>query len=219
MESYMLDFKERDIEKIVITNTIKMLNMRGLLSESLEDTIKSTLEQEPINKLYRIETRGAKLPLSRRSDSNDETKNGKFHIKIIDQKITSFSKTTNIGDFINTYPNNSISIVLEIQEKTLRELIATFPNTEVFTINRLMINIIEHVSIPQHILLSKEEAISIYADYLVKKTDMPKINFSDPIARYYNAKIEDVFRIIRPSPTSGKSIFYRRVVKDLMLHK
>ena len=48
---------------------------------------------------------------------------------------------------------------------------------------------------------------------------MPKINFSDPIARYYNAKIEDVFRIIRPSPTSGKSIFYRRVVKDLMLHK
>ena len=31
------------------------------------------------------------------------------------------------------------------------------------------------------------------------------------MARYYNAKVGDIFRIIRPSLTSGLSIFYRRV--------
>ena len=33
------------------------------------------------------------------------------------------------------------------------------------------------------------------------------------MSRYYGAKIGDIFRIIRPSMTAGKNIFYRRVVK------
>ena len=33
----------------------------------------------------------------------------------------------------------------------------------------------------------------------------------DMMARYYQAKIGDVFKIIRPSIVAGNSIFYRRV--------
>ena len=32
------------------------------------------------------------------------------------------------------------------------------------------------------------------------------------MSRYYLAKLGDIFRIIRPSITAGKNIFYRRVV-------
>ena len=32
------------------------------------------------------------------------------------------------------------------------------------------------------------------------------------MSRYYNAKVGDIFKIIRPSLTAGKNIFYRKVV-------
>jgi DNA-directed RNA polymerase subunit H (RpoH/RPB5) len=47
----------------------------------------------------------------------------------------------------------------------------------------------------------------IYAHILVVK-----ILLTDMMVRYYGAKIGDIFRIIRPSMTSGKNVFYRRVV-------
>ena len=32
------------------------------------------------------------------------------------------------------------------------------------------------------------------------------------VARYYNAKVNDIFKILRPNITSGYSVFYRVVV-------
>ena len=39
----------------------------------------------------------------------------------------------------------------------------------------------------------------------------PVIKLSDPIARYYGAKTDDIFKIERFSPCSGKYISYRIV--------
>ena len=41
---------------------------------------------------------------------------------------------------------------------------------------------------------------------------MKKILVNDPIARFYGAKVGDLFKIIRPSVTSGKEIDYRMVI-------
>ena len=41
---------------------------------------------------------------------------------------------------------------------------------------------------------------------------MKKILVNDPVARFYNAKVGDLFKIIRPSITSGKDIDYRIVI-------
>jgi DNA-directed RNA polymerase I, II, and III subunit RPABC1 len=49
-------------------------------------------------------------------------------------------------------------------------------------------------------------------EYLVKPKELPRIYSYDPIARYYYAKNGDVFRIERPSLTSGISVVYRLVV-------
>ena len=66
------------------------------------------------------------------------------------------------------------------------------------------------ISIPEHRLLNvsdKNELLNKFAEH-----ELAKINVHEIMSRYYNAKIGDIFHIIRPSYTAGKSIFYRRVV-------
>ena len=46
-----------------------------------------------------------------------------------------------------------------------------------------------------------------------KKREMPRIIDSDPVARYFGAKIGDIFEITRPSVTTGEAISYRIVVQ------
>jgi DNA-directed RNA polymerase subunit H (RpoH/RPB5) len=41
---------------------------------------------------------------------------------------------------------------------------------------------------------------------------MKKILVNDPITRFYGAKVGDLFKIIRPSITSGKEIDFRIVI-------
>ena len=75
-----------------------------------------------------------------------------------------------------------------------------------------MINLIDHNIIPKHELLKnkdKENFINLNKSDLNK---LPRIFKYDPISRYYNAQIGDIFRILRPSITSGYSIIYRIVV-------
>ena len=63
--------------------------------------------------------------------------------------------------------------------------------------------------IPEHQLLNEEEKSELLSKY--NELSLSAILDTDMMARYYNAQIGDIFRIIRPSVTSGNSIFYRRV--------
>ena len=74
------------------------------------------------------------------------------------------------------------------------------------------INVLKHELVPQHILLSKEEAKEILKRMGLKKRELPWILASDPVARALNAKPGDVIMIIRKSPTAGKSIAFRYVM-------
>ena len=76
-----------------------------------------------------------------------------------------------------------------------------------------MINLVDYKYTPQHILLNDEEKQQLLEEYNIPFNKYPKIFLSDPVAKYYNARIHDVFKIIRPSPVSGVSIYYRYVIK------
>ena len=135
-----------------------------------------------------------------------------LYIKIIMDKITSTSKTTQVGEFLINYKNNpKIIITKDINSKSKSILLTDYSYCEVFFEKDLMINLIDHELVPKHILLSKEEQDKVREEYDIALSKNNIITFSDNIARYYNAKPKQMFRIIRPSETSGQVIAYRVV--------
>lgn len=74
-------------------------------------------------------------------------------------------------------------------------------------------NVLEHELVPKHVLLSEEEALRILRAMGLKKSDLPWIYSTDPVARALKAKPGDVVMIIRKSPTAGESVAFRLVMK------
>ncbi|MCS7142334.1 MAG: DNA-directed RNA polymerase subunit H [Aigarchaeota archaeon] len=74
-------------------------------------------------------------------------------------------------------------------------------------------SILSHYMVPKHEVLSPEEAQELLRRYKVVPQQLPYILLSDPVVRELGAKVGDIIRITRDSPTAGKSVYYRVVVK------
>ena len=73
-------------------------------------------------------------------------------------------------------------------------------------------NIVDHVLVPKHEILSPREAAKILKKLGIKPHQLPWIKASDPVIVAINAKPGDIVRIIRKSPTAGETIIYRYVI-------
>ena len=67
--------------------------------------------------------------------------------------------------------------------------------------------------IPKHEILSEKEKDELLKKYKITLRNLPKILVSDPVVVALKAKVGDVIKITRNSPTAGKSIYYRAVIK------
>ena len=65
-----------------------------------------------------------------------------------------------------------VLIVQDINQKSENTIESYSTQSEVFKINQLMINIVDHVLVPKHIVLSKEETDAVLEAYRAKKRDM-----------------------------------------------
>lgn len=117
-------------------------------------------------------------------EEQDSTSKVSRSIIIIEEKITPFARQS----------------LTEMQPKIM---------IEVFKEAELLVNITHHVLVPKHRVLSPMEKKTLLERYKVKETQLPRIQFNDPIARYYGMARGQVVRIVRSSETAGRYVTYR----------
>jgi len=136
---------------------------------------------------------------------HNENKNfSKNDLKNIMQKI------------ISTYGDETINIILLLKEKEnsaiSKELSKDmYKNVEIFLKKNMIFNVTKHIYVPKHILLNKEEELELLEKYNTTKGKLPKLSKTDPIAKYYGMKNDQICKIIRKSPEVGEYVYYRLV--------
>ena len=206
MKIFQLEKNSDDIRKIVMTNIVKMLTERNLMSiDKVKENIEKLVSTITEDNSYKIDI----LPNYR--GSNDTN----MIIKIFTQKITSIAKQSIITEFLTKYKNvPKIIIVKDISPKTRQTITGNFPKTELFLESEMMINLIDNILAPRYEILDHEtdEFKNFCEIYQCKKRNIPKLFSTDPMARYYNLKKGDIVRVVQPSETTGYTAFYRIVV-------
>lgn len=74
--------------------------------------------------------------------------------------------------------------------------------------------ILDHELIPKHEILSEKEVKDLLVEFKIEKNQLPKILDTDPVVIELKAKVGEVLKIIRESPTAGTSNYYRVVVPE-----
>jgi DNA-directed RNA polymerases I, II, and III subunit RPABC1 len=81
---------------------------------------------------------------------------------------------------------------------------------QMFWIDKLITNIMDHEIVPEHIIISNSEKETLIEKYsIVSYNQLPIILKTDPVAKLLGMRRGDVCKIISPSETSGEYISYR----------
>ena len=85
----------------------------------------------------------------------------------------------------------------------------------IYSIKRLQFNILEHEFVPEHIVLNQEEKNDFLKKYNIQDVkQVPQISRFDPVAQAIFMKPGEVCKIIRPSKTAIKGLYYRYCINN-----
>lgn len=191
--SVNVEYNSKEVISEVYTNILKMLKRRKLI-DNVEDTfnkISEDINQKPVIEI----------------ELNNNTK---CSVNYINAKLSSIAQGTPLDDYLsNNTSVHKIVIIKEPAKKVHKQIISEYKNAEMFMEHHMMEDIPSKIFIPEHQLLNEDEKKELLSKFT--ENELSIILDTDMMARYYNAKVGDIFRIIRPTITSGTSIFYRRV--------
>ena len=194
------------------SNIIKMYVNRGFIKEeNFNKYVKKFVSDENDDMEYISN-------VDVESNYNTTIKNKKIFIKMLDYKISSVNKNSPVGEFLSKYHDEYKLLVVEnINQKSEKSILHYKTACEIFKIAELKICIVDHIIVPKHVVLTEEESKIVLETYNAKKKDMPLISSTDPIARYYNMKADNICKIERASVMTCAAPFYRIVVKSKVL--
>ena len=171
-----------------------MLKRRKILSQNNVDDIFSKLSITAEKHIYEI-----------------NVNNIKYGIYFITSKLSSITQGSPLADYLNSDINiHKIIIAKDIAKKVVKQIVSEFMNAEFFFEYELLIDIGKIRYIPEHQLLSIEEKTELLSK--ISDKNLAHILVTDRMSREYAAKVGDIFKIIRPSLTAGKNIFFRKVI-------
>lgn len=174
---------------------IEMLNDRGynLTKYSVEITLDEIKESYTKNKIN-LPTQDGKI--------NTIFWDEPLNISKINNHVTKLKKD-NLNLVLLILGRNNVDDEITISQNRNLDSIFGKIDYEIFYIDELVFNVTKHHYVPSHVLLNEKEAEIIYNSY---GKNLPLIDKSDIIVRYYGGKIGNIFKIIRPN-----NLYYRKV--------
>ena len=197
------DVSEYDGFSVNEVNTMKTNNQLDMILEKKEikDVSNNTSESTPEN-----------MP---------ENKNKKIYIKYYLAKALRPNNLQEMIDDLFTVEevltkNDTLFVVVkdEINETMTNTVKHIWESEKIFIVleplKRLQFNILEHILVPYHRVLSEQEKINIKQRYnIINDNQFPDISRFDPVAQAIGIRPGEVCEIVRPSKTAILAPYYR----------
>lgn len=120
----------------------------------------------------------------------------------------------NLEEILNKTDELLIIVKDDINDSIKNTLIQLWEQQNIFisiiSLKRLQYNILNHVLVPEHIIMSNEEKNDIKKRYnIVDDSKFPQISRFDPVATVIGLRPEQLCKIIRSSKTAITSEYFR----------
>ena len=136
---------------------------------------------------------------------------GKLRVSVV-RDICEYAKECRCNHFLIVYADTITSFT--------RTMIMNYRSDnncriETFSLDQLQYNVTEHELVPPHRVLGQEEQKHVLKKLQSKAEQLPKILASDPLVKWYGARVGQVIEIKRSSPDGFFYKAYRVVIKGV----
>ena len=163
----------------------------------------------------------SKQNITESAEENDTNNQKKIYIKYyLGKSLRPNNLQEMIDDLFNVEEvltkEDTLLVVVkdEVNDTLLNNLKHIWESDKIFIIliplQRLQFNILEHILVPPHRVLSESEKINIKNRYnIINDNQFPELSRFDPVAKAIGIRPGEVCEIIRPSKTAISAPYYR----------
>jgi len=210
-ERVELSKKSADLFRVYKT-IMKMLNKRqyDISREQLNLSAEKFAEQFRLREREKGDVDRQDLTLLVSKPDNEDDQLMVFFPEDLKLKVETIRNFFNRMQTENVH--NAIVVLVEGMSPQAKQAMAELPypyKFEHFRQSELYVDITEHQLVPEHQVLTTEEKRQLLERYKLRDTQLPRMQVSDPIARYFGLRRGQVVKIIRPSETAGRYVTYR----------